>query len=165
MKLELFCLCMSMPNPICADRQCFPWIILLCGVLRTVIVICICILTYSAMEKNDWVHRRWQKSLPKKWKSESVTPSLFCCNLAEEIKVWRTLTRIFTFLVGIFAIFSELSHFFLLGGTSSILRTLLGGTSKRNTLYMLSETVLFHRNTVWLFLGLAIRRCLLMRIE
>ena len=36
----------------------------------------------------------------------------FCWNLAEEIKVWRALTWTFTFLVGIFAIFGELTHFF-----------------------------------------------------
>ena len=54
----------------------------------------------------------------------------FCCNLAEEIKVWRALTWTFTFLVRICAIFGELSHFSLLGGTSSILRTFLGGTSQ-----------------------------------
>ena len=36
-KLELCSLCMSMPNTICADRQCYPWIILLCAVLRAVI--------------------------------------------------------------------------------------------------------------------------------
>ena len=35
-KLELCRLCMSMPNTICADRQCYPWIILLCAVLRAV---------------------------------------------------------------------------------------------------------------------------------
>ena len=35
--LELCRLCMSMPKPICADRQCCPWIILLCAVLRAVI--------------------------------------------------------------------------------------------------------------------------------
>ena len=36
-KLELCRICMSMPNPICADQQCYPWIILFCAVLRTVI--------------------------------------------------------------------------------------------------------------------------------
>ena len=37
-KLELCRLCMmSMPNTICADRQCYPWIILLCAVLCAVI--------------------------------------------------------------------------------------------------------------------------------
>ena len=44
----------------------------------------------------------------------------------------KTLTWTFTFLEGIFAISSELSHFSLLGGTSSILRTFLGGTSQKN---------------------------------
>ena len=32
---------------------------------------------------------------------------------------------------GFFATFGELSHFSLLGGTSSILRTFLGGTSEK----------------------------------
>ena len=36
-KLELCRLCMSMPNTICADREFYPWIILLCAVLRAVI--------------------------------------------------------------------------------------------------------------------------------
>ena len=36
-KLELCRICMSMPNSICADRQCYPWIILFCAVLRAVI--------------------------------------------------------------------------------------------------------------------------------
>ena len=43
----------------------------------------------------------------------------------------QTLTLTFTFLVGIFTIFGELSHFSILGGTSSILRTFLGGTSEK----------------------------------
>ena len=47
------------------------------------------------------------------------------------MKLWQTLTWTFTFLVGIFAIFVELSHFSLLGGTTSILRTFLGGTSQK----------------------------------
>ena len=51
--------------------------------------------------------------------------------LQQKMKVWQTLTLTFTFLVGIFAIFGELSHFSLLGGTSSILRTFLGGTSQK----------------------------------
>ena len=37
----------------------------------------------------------------------------------------------FVFLVGIFVIFDELSHFSLLGGTSSIFTTFLGGTSEK----------------------------------
>ena len=44
----------------------------------------------------------------------------------------KTLTWTFTFLEGIFAISSELSIFSLLGGTSSILRTFLCGTSQKN---------------------------------
>ena len=36
---------------------------------------------------------------------------------------------------------SVLSHFFLLGGISSILRTFWGRTSKKNTLYFLPETM------------------------
>ena len=48
------------------------------------------------------------------------------------MRVWQTLTWTFTFLVWIFAISSELSNFSLLGGTSSILRTFLGGTSQKN---------------------------------
>ena len=53
------------------------------------------------------------------------TPN-FVAKLQQKVK---TLTWTFTFLVGIFAISSELSNFSLLGGTSSILRTFLGGTS------------------------------------
>ena len=55
----------------------------------------------------------------------------FCHNLAEKVEVWQALTWTFTFLVGTFAIFGELSHFSLLGGTSSILRTFLGGTNQK----------------------------------
>ena len=48
----------------------------------------------------------------------------------------QALTWTFTFIVGIFTIFSELSHFSILGGTSSILRTFLDGTSqKKHPLY------------------------------
>ena len=55
----------------------------------------------------------------------------FCCDRARKIKVWLALTWTFTFLVRIFAIFYELSNFSLLGGTSSILRISLGGTSEK----------------------------------
>ena len=57
--------------------------------------------------------------------------STFSARLWQKVKVRQTLTRTFTFLVGIFAIFGELSHFSLLGGTSAILRTFLGGTSQK----------------------------------
>ena len=56
----------------------------------------------------------------------------FCHNLAEKVEVWQALTWTFTFLVGTFAIFGELSNFSLLGRTSSILKTFLGGTSQKN---------------------------------
>ena len=55
----------------------------------------------------------------------------FWCNLAEQIEIWQILTSTFTFLVGLFAIFGGLSNFSLLGGTSSILRIFLGGTSQK----------------------------------
>ena len=55
----------------------------------------------------------------------------FVAKLQQKVKVSQTLTWTFTFLVGIFPISSELSNFSLLGGTSSILRTFLGGTSKK----------------------------------
>ena len=58
------------------------------------------------------------------------TPN-FVAKLQQKVKVSQTLTWTFTFLVGIFAISSELSNFSLLGGTSSILRTFLGGTSEK----------------------------------
>ena len=72
------------------------------------------------------------KILTKKVKVQlRVYPAFtLCCKLAEKIKVWQALTWTFTFLIGIFAIFGKLRHFSLLGGTSSILRTFLGGTSE-----------------------------------
>ena len=45
------------------------------------------------------------------------TPN-FVAKLQQKVKVSQTLTWTFTFLVGIFAISSELSNFSLLGGTS-----------------------------------------------
>ena len=56
---------------------------------------------------------------------------IFSAKLQQKVKVWHTLTWTFTFFVGIFAIFGELSHLSLLSGTSSILRTFLGGTSQK----------------------------------
>ena len=56
----------------------------------------------------------------------------------ENVKVWQTLTWTFTFLVGIFAILGEISSFSLLGGTSSMLRTFLGGTSEKTHTTMYS---------------------------
>ena len=56
----------------------------------------------------------------------------FVAKLQQKVKISQTLTWTFTFLVGVFAISSELSNFSLLGGTSSILRTFLGGTSQKN---------------------------------
>ena len=46
---------------------------------------------------------------------------IFSAKLQQKVKVWHTLTWTFTFFVGIFAIFGELSHLSLLSGTSSIL--------------------------------------------
>ena len=61
---------------------------------------------------------------------------IFSAKLQQKVKVWHTLIWTFTFFVGIFAIFGELSHLSLLSGTSSILRTFLGGTSqKRHPVY------------------------------
>ena len=54
---------------------------------------------------------------------------IFSAKLQHKVKAGQTLS--WTFLVGIFAIFGKLSHCSLLGGTSSILRTFLGGTSKK----------------------------------
>ena len=48
------------------------------------------------------------------------------------MKVSQALTWTFPFLVVFFAILGEFSHFSLLGGTSSILRTFLGGTSQKS---------------------------------
>ena len=56
---------------------------------------------------------------------------IFLALSQQKVKVWQTFTWTFTFLVGIFAILGELSSFSLLGGTSSILRTFLGGTSEK----------------------------------
>ena len=56
---------------------------------------------------------------------------IFSAKLQHKVKAGQTLSWTFTFLVGIFAIFSKLNHFSLLGGTSSILRTFLSGTSKK----------------------------------
>ena len=66
------------------------------------------------------------------------TPN-FVANLQQKVKVSQMLTWTFTFLVGIFAISSELSNFSLLGGTSSILRTFLGGTSKKKPPCMIKK--------------------------
>ena len=55
----------------------------------------------------------------------------FCCNLAEGIMDWQTLTWTFTFFSRDTAVFGRLSHFSLLGGTGSILRFFLGGTSTK----------------------------------
>ena len=57
---------------------------------------------------------------------------IFSAKLQHKVKAGQTLSWTFTFLVGIFAIFGKLSHFSLLGGTSSILKTSLGGTSQKN---------------------------------
>ena len=54
-------------------------------------------------------------------------------------RLWRCFSRDI-------AIFGELSDFSLLGGTSSILGTFLGGTSEKLTLYNMRGTV----NQVWL---------------
>ena len=56
---------------------------------------------------------------------------IFLALSQQKVKVLQTLTWTFTFLVGIFAILGELSSFSLLGGTSSLLRTFLGGTSEK----------------------------------
>ena len=56
----------------------------------------------------------------------------FCCNLATKLGVWQALTWTFTFLVEILLFPMNLVIFSLLGGTSSILRTFLGGTSQKN---------------------------------
>ena len=58
--------------------------------------------------------------------------SICSAKLQQKVKAWQTLNWFFTFLVGIFAIFGKISNFSLLGGTSSILRTFLGGTSQKN---------------------------------
>ena len=73
------------------------------------------------------------KILLKKWKSksESAIPLNFSAKLHQKVKVWKTLTWTCTFSEGFFASFGKLSHFSLLGGTSSILRTFLGGTSQK----------------------------------
>ena len=80
-------------------------------------------------------------------KSESPSQSLsdfnFSAKLQQKVKVSQTLTWTFTFLAGIFAISSELSNFSLLGGTSSILKTFLGGTGKKNTLYVSDSYQIF----------------------
>ena len=56
------------------------------------------------------------------------TLNIFCLVTAKN----EGLTSTFTFPVGFFDSFDELSQFSLLGGTSSILKTFLGGTSQKN---------------------------------
>ena len=89
-------------------------------------------------------------------KSESPSQSLsdlnFSANLQQKVNVCQTLTWTFTFLVGIFAISSELSNFSLLGGTSSILRTFLGGTSQKNHPVYLSNSTKLWKSNLFLFL-------------
>ena len=46
--------------------------------------------------------------------------------------MWQAVTWTFTFLIGILLSLVNLVIFSLLGGTSSILRTFLGGTSEKN---------------------------------
>ena len=91
----------------------------------------------------------------KKVKVEVKTcqTSIFSAKLQQKVKVWQTLTWTFTFLVGIFAIFGELSYFFsLLDETSSILRTFLCGTSQKRHPVVLNET-LQQRFIVYIVLG------------
>ena len=68
----------------------------------------------------------------------------FCCNFnSRKTKVWQALTWTFTFLVEIFLSSMNLFIFLLLGGTSSILRTFLGGTSQKNhpvCMYLLRQS-------------------------
>ena len=52
------------------------------------------------------------------------------------MKVWRTLTWTFTFLVGIFAIFSELSNFFYWAWPLPYLELFWAGPVKKYTLYI-----------------------------
>ena len=83
--------------------------------------------------REKWLSlQRWQKTLLKKWKSKSefVKPSLFTVTWQEFFYVWQAVTWTFTFLVGILLSLVNLVIFSLLGGTSSILRTFLGGTSQ-----------------------------------
>ena len=77
--------------------------------------------------------QRMAKILTKKVKVQvrAGQTLIFLALSQQKVKVWQTLTWTFTFLVGIFAILGELSSFSLLGGTSSILRTFLGGTSEK----------------------------------
>ena len=85
--------------------------------------------------REKWLSlQRWQKTLLKKWKSKSefVKPSLFTVTWQEFFYVWQAVTWTFTFLVGILLSLVNLVIFSLLGGTSSILRTFLGGTSEKN---------------------------------
>ena len=85
--------------------------------------------------REKWLSlQRWQKTLLKKWKSKSefVKPSLFTVTWQEFFYVWQAVTWTFTFLVGILLSLVNVVIFSLLGGTSSILRTFLGGTSEKN---------------------------------
>ena len=85
------------------------------------------------MEKNDLSSPKMAKIPAKKVKVQvgACQTSIFSAKLQQ-----KSEGVTFTFLLGIFPIFGELSHFSLLGGTSSILRTFLGRTSKKNTLYI-----------------------------
>ena len=56
---------------------------------------------------------------------------IFSAKLQHKVKAGQTLSWTFTFLVRNFSIFGELGLFSPLGGTNSILRTFLGGTSKK----------------------------------
>ena len=90
------------------------------------------------IEKKDLCSPKMAKLHTKKNESpgQSLSALHFMLKLSIKMKVSQALSWTFTFLVGIFAIFVELSNLSLLCGTSSILRTFLGGTSqKRHPVY------------------------------